>query len=90
MENTLELNYTGNHKKLREPPKMLILSKEHFEPNNTGNHKRWRDLPKLLILSGKHIGAKLHYEPLKIKGTTQNVNFEQEALWSPKTLGIQP
>ena len=29
----------------------------------------------MLILSGKHVGAKQHWEPQQVKGTTQNVHF---------------
>ena len=58
-----------------------------LDPNNNKNHKKWSEPLKMLIMSRKHDGAKQHWETWQVKGTTQNVDFEQEALGSLATLG---
>ena len=40
----------------------------------------------MMILSRKHFGTKQHWEPLKVKGSTQTVDFEWKTHWSQTTL----
>ena len=43
----------------------------------------------MFILSRKHLGATQHWEPLQVKGTIQNVDFEWKTYSSQTTQGIK-
>ena len=52
-----------------------------------GTTKRGWESPKILILSRKHFEAKQQKELWKVKGTTQNIDFEWKTHWSQIKLG---
>ena len=96
-DSTLEPNNTGNHKKWREPPKMVILSgkhigaKHHWEPNNSKNHEKGN--PQNIDFEWKTHWNQTTMETIKSEENHPNCwfwkenTFEQKALKSQTPLG---
>ena len=77
-----DLNKCMKNKHFCLPNDSKFLFQVHYFPTTCNS-----SIQQFNRLSRDHFGAKQHWEPWKVKGTTKNVDFEWKACWSQTTLG---